>query len=243
MKKENITEGYSFNKSKHIHQFNGKSLTGVTTVLAIISKGDGLIQWSANMAVEWLKEFPTDFEGAKKAWVKKRNSAGTKGVDTHAVIEGLIKEAIEEGAGYLSVDSVYEQSHQLDYFVKWAIDNKVKFLASEMNVWSLKLYIGGIVDFVFEIDGEVYVGDLKTAKSIYPANYWQVSAYQYCLQEMGLFPKVKGFKIVRLGKDEEQKDGSIKKGTCEVGSNYSYADNIEGFESALVVYRKLNLIS
>ena len=107
-----------------------------------------------------------------------------------------------------------------------------KFLESEKHVWSEKLWIGGIVDFVCEINHEVYVGDIKTAKSIYETNYWQTSAYQYCLQEMGMYPKIKGFKVVRLGKD----------GTFEVGENYAYDDNIEGFKSALTVYRKLNLI-
>lgn len=218
---------YSFDEKKHLHTFDGKPLTGVTTVLSVISKGDGLIQWSANEAVKWLKENPTDYDGAKFAWKTCRDSAGDKGTDLHAEVERVIKDAIQNNGGYVKKDDKVKQ------FTDWAITNKIKFLESEKNVWSKELWIGGIVDFVFERDGEVYVGDLKTSKTIYATYFWQTSAYQYCLQEMGLYPKIKGFCIVRLGKD----------GSFEVGENYAYDDNIEGFKSALTIYRKLNLIS
>ena len=252
---------YSFDSKRHIHTLDGKPLTGVTTVLGIISKGDGLIQWSANMASEYIKEnlrikqlngddfftineslFYKIIEESKKAWVKKRNTAGTQGTDIHAIVEDIITDAIKNHNGYILETKT--NIKQIQYFVDWARNNKVKFLESEKNVWSKELWIGGIVDFVCEINGEVFVGDIKTAKSIYPINFWQCSAYHYCLTEMGLYDNIKGYKIIRLGKDELDVNGNIiKEGTFEVGENYSYDDNIEGFKSALTVYRKLNLIS
>jgi len=49
---------YRFNKEKHLHELlvdnKWKSLTGCTTILGILSK-PMLIQWSANMAVEYIK--------------------------------------------------------------------------------------------------------------------------------------------------------------------------------------------
>lgn len=228
---------YAFDEVKHIHTLGDKALTGVTTVLGIVSKGDGLIQWSANEAVKWLQEHPNDWENAKKAWTKARNKAGDSGKDTHAIIESLIKHGIESNDGYISgnfySDTVDLENKQVFNFVQWATTNKVKFLESEKNIWSETLWIGGIVDFVCEINGEIFVGDIKTSKEIYPTMYWQTSAYQLCLQELGLYDNIKGFKIVRLGKD----------GSFEVGTNYAYEDNIDGFKSALNVYRKLNLIS
>ena len=35
-------------KEKHAHTYDGKPMYGVTTVLGVVSKGDGLIQWSAH---------------------------------------------------------------------------------------------------------------------------------------------------------------------------------------------------
>ncbi len=46
---------YNFDDKKHIHTLDGIPLHGVTTVLSVISKPQ-LIQWSANMAVDFLKD-------------------------------------------------------------------------------------------------------------------------------------------------------------------------------------------
>lgn len=239
-------DNYQFDKKKHLHLLGGKPLTGTTTVLGIISKGDGLIQWSANEAVQFIKDnsdrtehedhdsynvMSWTLEQAKSAWKKSRDKAGKSGTDVHAIIEEIIKDVIKNNNGVIQSGS--NPNPQVQNFLDWAVSNKVKFLESELNVYSRDLWIGGIVDMVFEIDGEVYIGDIKTAKAIYPTNYWQMSAYQYCLTEMKLFDKIKGFKVIRCGKD----------GTFEIGENYAYDDNIDGFKSALNVYRKLNLIS
>ncbi len=225
----------------HTYTLNGKKLTGVTTILGVIAKGDGLTQWSANEAIEFVskiwkggvlytkKELPEIFAQAKIAWKTSRDTAGASGMDVHNVIETLVKWAIQANGGYIDIDS--HENKQIDNFLKWA--RGVKFLESEKSVYSKELWIAGTLDIVYEKDGEVYLGDIKTAKSIYPTNYWQMSAYQFMLQEMGLYPKIKGFTVIRLGKD----------GSFEVGENYAFADNIEGFKSALTIYRKLNLIS
>lgn len=245
---------YEFNEKNHVHTLDGKRLTGVTTVLGIVSKGDGLIQWSANCAAEYIQnkiltaEAGTILENlaqwiteSKKAWATSRDTAGEAGTDTHAIVEMIIKYALKkngivngewDGIVDILMDND-DKKKQIKQFLSWAKENNIKFLESEKNVYSKELWIGGIVDFVFEKDGEVYVGDIKTSKSIYPTNFWQTSAYQFCLQEMGMYPKVKGFTIVRLGRD----------GSFETKDNFAFDDNIEGFKAALTVYRKLNLIT
>jgi len=244
---------YEFNKEKHIHTLDGKALTGVTTVLGVVSKGDGLIQWSANEACKCIESKIADprdefygsdiikwLEEAKIAWKTSRDTAGEKGTDLHAVVEMMIGYAINESNGIINgkwdrvieiLVETPEKKQQLKHFLEWAKDKK--FLESEKHIYSKELWIGGIVDFVYEFNGEVYIGDIKTAKAIYPTNFWQTSAYQFCLQEMGMYPKIKGFTIVRLGKD----------GTFETQDNYAYEDNISGFMSALNIYRKLNAIT
>lgn len=245
---------FEFTENGHSYTLNGVKLTGVTTVLGVISKGDGLIQWAANMAVEYvinklassanqseaLLNLDTWLIEAKTAHRRVKEDAGDKGKDLHAIIEMIIGTAIMESKGVISkkwakaVEMLVEtptKREQLTNFLDWAKDKK--FLESEKRTFSKELWLAGTVDFVYESNGEVYVGDVKTAKTIYPTNFWQTSAYQFMLQERGLYPKIKGFTIVRLGKD----------GGFEVKDNFSYEDNIEGFKSALTIYRKLNLIT
>jgi len=238
---------YRFDDKKHLHTLGGKPLTGVTTVLGVVSKGDGLIQWSANEAIKYVFEHSeeryneedevcrlitfSELAAAKTAWKITRDTAGTQGTDVHALIEEIIKDSIKNSDGFIRTGK--NPNQQVQNFIDWSIHNRIKFLESEKNIWSEELWIGGIVDFVCQIGDDVFVGDIKTSKQIYPTNYWQTSAYQFCLQEMGLYPKIKGFKVIRLGKD----------GSFEVGENYAYDDNISGFKSALNVYRKLNLIT
>lgn len=221
---------YEFNEKLHRHKLNGKALTGVTTVLGVISKGDGLIQWSANQAVEWLKENPGDYDGAKTAWKGTRDKAAEQGTDVHAIIEELVNNAIN-AHGKLLIDT--HENKQVDNFIKWAITNDVEFLESEKNIYSKELWIGGICDLVFRKGGKIYIGDIKTSKSVYPTYFWQTAAYQFMLQEMGFYPDVYGFCVIRIGKD----------GTFETQENYAYEDNIDGFKSALNIYRKLKLIT
>ncbi len=231
----------------HNYTLNGKKLTGVTTILGVIDK-PALIPWAARMATDYIKENLSYkrikllrkgyvvvrskvIDEATTAWQRTRDTAGEAGKDVHAILEDIITEAIQKTGGYIETDS--HENKQVDNFLKWARANTIKFLESEKSVYSKSLWFGGTLDFLYEKDSEVYVGDIKTSSAIYPINYWQCSAYQFCLQEMGLYPKIKGFTIVRCGKD----------GKFEIGENYAYEDNISGFQSALNIYRKINLIS
>lgn len=237
---------YEFNEKLHRHKLNGKSLTGVTTVLGVVSKGDGLIQWAANEAVEYVKSHSdsekkgvddfwtysikeSELNNAKTAWKGTRDKAAEQGTDVHAIIEDLVNHAIHS-RGKLTVDS--HENKQVDNFIKWAITNDVEFLESEIKLYSKELWCGGICDLVFKKGGKLYIGDIKTSKSVYPTYFWQMAAYQFMLKEMGRYDGVFGACVIRVGKD----------GTFETAENYAYDDNIEGFKAALTVYRKLQAI-
>ena len=139
---------YEFSESGHVHLLDGKKLTGVTTILGVISK-PALLQWSANMAVESIKSEIYDlglmplrtkldaiFETAKKAYIVKRDKAGELGTDVHAQVEILIKEAIASTGGVIGGKEV--ENEQVQNFIDWAVKNKIKFLASEVHIYSEK---------------------------------------------------------------------------------------------------------
>src|SRR3990167_11462488 len=107
---------YRFSEEKHLHELmkdgEYKPLTGVTTVLGVIAK-PMLIQWSANMAVEYVLQNKTKFinensqlvtelldEVCKEARVahrKKKESAGEWGTNIHTLAEEYINICTERG--------------------------------------------------------------------------------------------------------------------------------------------------
>ena len=243
-------------KPKHDYYLNGKRMSGITTVLQTIAK-PMLIPWAAKMAVEYIdkhiwdiivdnphgeeatKKIEKVLEEAKNAHRNTKEKAGELGTDIHSIIEKIIKDAIEKHEGYLEghfdiktgkITNGIEPVKQINYFFEWAIKHKVKFLATEKQIYSESLFCAGTCDFICEIDGEKFVGDLKTSGAIYAEYLYQVGAYRMMLEEMGE-KDFSGAIIVRLGKDgkfDEDKDVAI---------SYHYEDEKKAFLSALNLYR------
>lgn len=227
---------YSFNREKHVHTLGGKPLHGVTTVLGVIAK-PALIQWAANMAVDYIRDNPLliqadqmdgviatseqILEDARYAHRRKKEKAGDWGTAVHEAIEYWIKDGSEpqlEGT----------QKTAFDKFKQWVKDNKVEFLESEKHVWSEKLWIGGIVDVVFTMDGKKYIGDIKTSKKIYNEAFFQMAAYDLCLQDMGQHGDVEGYVVINL-----KKDGTI---------DFMRADNMDVNRQAFLAALELHKI-
>lgn len=205
---------YEFDKQNHIHLLDGKPLHGVTTVLGdIISKGDGIIHWAWKLGKEG------------KDWKDNRDDAGTKGTDVHALVEDYVNDCMENNKGKATL-RVTDDVNPIGRFVEWAIASDVTFLASEKNVYSKDLWVGGICDLILEINGKRFIGDVKTSKRIYWSQFLQMGAYQLCLEEMGEKP-FDGSVIIRIGKD----------GTFETQSSYDMTRDKEGFTHALALYK------
>ncbi len=223
---------YRFDKENHIHLLDEKPLHGVTTVLRVISK-PALIQWSANMACDYVKtnlKSIGDLEGvlkeARTAHRKKKETAGEWGEVVHNVIEQWIKEGTEPQ------DLDEKQQEVFDKFKKWSTDNNVKFIESEKNVWSEKMLTGGILDLVFEMDGKRYIGDIKTSSGIYDEAFFQMAAYHLMLLDMGEGDDIHGYIVINLKKD----------GTMDMKRADNLKINQEAFLHALGLHKILNKI-
>ena len=179
-KTKEIEKGFTFKEDGHKYFFDGKPLTGITTILNVIAK-PFLIQWAANMATETIKrkwemgklytqeEFDATLEEARLAHRKKKETAGELGTDIHSQIEEIIKEAIKIDGKIppiLKTLSKLPGNEQINHFVNWAVENKVKFLDSEVRIYSKELFLGGTCDFVCEIEKEIWIGDIKTGNGI-----------------------------------------------------------------------------
>lgn len=237
-----VKGAYTFDEKNHVHTLDGKPLTGVTTILGVIAK-PMLIQWAANQAVEYIKEKALKtgagmyeasgplLEEARTAHRKKKESAGEFGTNVHSAIEKWINAQMLGVQVEIKLDGMEKKA--FDHFVKWATDNKVKFLESEKHVYSREWWSGGIADMVCEIDGKRFIGDIKTGRSIYRESFFQGSAYAKMAIEMGLYEKFDGIVIINLKKD----------GGFEYEYNFDVEGNKKAFEAALYLYRQLNAIS
>jgi len=230
---EEKKDKYEFSEEEHIHTLNGKPLMGVTTVLGVISK-PMLIQWSANMAVDYVKEnwlidkayTQTEIleilDVAKTAHRKKKEKAGDWGTGVHKAIEEWIKEKKMPELDFEGLKGFMR-------FMFWAEKEQVKFIESEKHIYSKELWIGGIVDLVIEIKGKKYIADIKTSSGIYNEAFFQMGAYHLCLEEMGV-KDIEGYLVINLKKD----------GTMDMKMATDLDLNKQAFKNALGLYKIIN---
>jgi hypothetical protein len=236
--------GFLFDPVEHVYTLNGKRMYGITNVLKVINK-PSLIQWGANTAVDVVEKALADmpnFDARLIAWPvvlaearvahrKKKEEAGALGTDVHAEIEAYINYCMELGgqAQPLKEGLETEVSAQTKLFVGWAIEKNAKFLASEIRLYSETMWVAGTADFVAEIGGKLFIGDIKTSSAIYPENYIQASAYAHMAVEMGLFKQFDGVIIVNVP----------KRGGLNVKENYALEGNFEAFRACLTLFKFL----
>jgi len=225
---------FRFDPVKHRYYLGEKQLTGVTTILGVLAK-PALIQWASNEAIKYIKEnahirdedkayVATEklLEEARTAHVRKRDTSANIGTRAHSWISDYI--------GGKNPERNEEIAIITDNFLKWVEEAKPKFLASEKVIYSKYHWFAGTLDFIAEIDGKVYLGDVKTGNGIYQEMFWQTSGYQLALEEVEPELKIDGHIIVN----------PTKEGKLNVESNFFYPENVKGFLAALQIYRIIN---
>lgn len=178
----------SFDARKHAYTFEGRVFSGVTTVLNATSDKSQLINWSANMAVDYLigvgipmdeGEFITvtkkELEEARKAHTRKKEAAGTKGTDAHALVEEYVLHCINSNSG----EPLRAGPGQIQPFVDWAVGEVKQFIAAEQKLYDEENAVAGTADFFYiSKSDELVAGDLKTFPKMWsPDAYCQTGVY------------------------------------------------------------------
>ena len=234
-------QGFYFDgkNGRHDYFYDGKRMTGCTTILNVIAK-PFLIQWAANMAVDYViekcKNAPDEMTmrlhiaewliEARTAHRRKKEKAGDWGTEMHLWVENCINSIIE-GKEPLELPKDEKQIECAKNFSKWITDNKVKFIASERIIYSKNLFLGGIVDIICEIGGETWLADIKTSSGIYKEAWIQMAGYAIMLKEMGFDRPIKGFIVLNLRKN----------GVFEEKRSINNEDFEEMFKACLTIYR------
>jgi hypothetical protein len=200
-----------FDDRLHAYRWREKDLlvSGVTKIIGILDK-PALVQWSANMACEFIRDnfqglidgaVPLDdlLKQAKTAHRRTSKDATDIGKTVHQFAEDVLK----DGRAALPSDPLARKGAQA--FLDWFHSNKLETSDSERMVFSKTWYYAGTVDWFGRLNGIPTVLDFKTSSSVYPEMLLQIAAYCIALNEE-LNEEIRQGAIVRLDK---------KTGKCE----------------------------
>lgn len=166
----------------------GKRLPGVTTVLGILNK-PFLVPWANKLGLEGIDS------------TKYVDQSAKIGTLAHYLVQCDMTGEIPNFAEYGSMEIDKAENALLSYY-EWKKAKKIVAIENELPLVSEFYKYGGTIDCYCEMDGEFWLLDFKTGKSIYPEMLIQLAAYRQLLVENG-FPVSKA-KILRIGRDETE---------------------------------------
>ena len=197
-----------FNTKTHQYFIDNEFYPSVTQILSLLDKSAPLMHWAVNTTLHYLSEHITDikedkillnddaskiFYEAKKQHRLIKEKAADIGTRTHLLIERFLK-----GEDY--DDLIDEETFKpFNAFKNWLKNRKFELIDGERIVWNKKHRVAGTVDIVGNINGKLYLLDLKTSKAIYPEMLLQISAYRKMYEEV-TNTKIQKLAILRLDK-------------------------------------------
>lgn len=154
---------------------------GVTTIMGQ-TLFKNLMQWAVDSCVNFLREkLPViteeDLQAGAKAHAVHRDKGASTGSEAHAMVEQFLKGVpVQEGSE--------EATNAYNAFVEWFEEKQPTILGVEEVIYSEKYNFAGTYDCMLEIEGVVYLCDLKTTnpsrdapKGVYAENFIQLGAY------------------------------------------------------------------
>jgi len=180
---------------------NGITLPRCTDIISdSTNKSGGLVQWSANCVVEWIRNnsfivlnqekfvvSEDDLNKARFAYKTVSQTALDVGSEVHHAIEMHLQHK-----DYTLTSKQAENGFQA--FLEWAKDVELKPISLEQTVFGDRW--AGTCDFYGYYKGELYVIDWKTSKAFYLETMGaQIAAYRSC------FPEAVGCGVLRLDKE------------------------------------------
>jgi hypothetical protein len=158
---------------------------GVTTVLGLLAK-PALIKWANNLGLQGIDSS------------KYVDAAAQIGTCAHLLVQShLAKETPD--LSQFSPDTISQAENSLISFFEWEKAHKIKPVLLEKSLVSERYRYGGSLDIYAEIDGQMWLCDIKTGKGIYDEMACQLAAYRQLLMEHDY--QVHGCRIIRIGRD------------------------------------------
>lgn len=215
LKYQEEKQGYKYidEQKQHLHTFDGKPLFGTSTVVGVLAKP--LTWWASGLAVAkfgWLnskeavkdirlqkakerkseisemsdEEYLSLLDEAYKAHSVKLDTSAQAGTDMHAMLEGYIKKCISQNKREPMLPRETDE-RPVQIFAQWAVNNVKRFIWSEANCYSERLWVGGISDVGAEmVDNTYAIIDFKSSKEAYESQFIQCAGYAIQIEENGI---------------------------------------------------------
>lgn len=188
--------------------------TGVTTYCGIKDKSKPLQMWQQQITADYLLGKielgeKVDIDMALEAVVQcdiRRDEAADIGKEIHGWCEQYIKHKMKL-PGFESIPDIPnfpEAVTGVNSFFAWEKEHKVKYLASERVVYSMKHKYMGTMDLEAMIDGEHCAGDFKSSNGLYNGVRMQVAGYAEAVNEEAGKQLIKKRWAIRLSKYSEE---------------------------------------
>jgi len=194
---------------------NGDIVPGVTTVLNVLDKGEGMRYWAWDLGRQGL-----DYR-------EVRDSAGRVGTITHRLIAAHLK---GEAPDYQPLACLPDEADRAEKcfqkYLTWEKENPLAPVIIETPFVSEVFKYGGTPDLLAEMDGEFILLDFKTGGGVYDSYFCQLAAYRQLLAEQG-WP-VAGARVVRISPDDSE---------VEVAIALDLDRDFEKFKHALAIWQ------
>ena len=160
-----------------------------------------VIQWGCPMPIHLLNWIIKTSQGDPDKYWNVRNRDAQIGIDAHNLVELFAKRQMgiltkEEYAEFKTI-SIQDEPLQkaLTCFMDFYVKHKPKFLEVETPLFHKSIPYAGRIDAIAEIDGEVWLLDYKTSRSVDKDKKIQMQLSAYAK----LYEKVGEHKIDRMG--------------------------------------------
>ena len=216
-------------KDSRFYRRNGKYYPSITSILSIYPKGPHYI--------DWIKK-----HGFNSDYIAQR--AADDGSIVHELVERYLN---GEEIKFLNEreQPIYDPEIWKMFlnFVDFWETYKPTLIEAEVHLFSDKLKIAGTCDIVCEIDGEIWILDLKTSNQITQTYEIQTSLYKECYEECFHKKVAKtGVLWVKAGSRGPDKTGKKIKGRGWelVEPTRKHEKNIEIYKALRIIFDVLN---
>jgi hypothetical protein len=146
-------------------------LKSVTNLVSRVDGGhsDGLVQWAWQLGVEG------------KPWKDERDKKGAIGTSVHAALE-----ALAQGSPPDLEDFEPDARGYVTAICSWWLDEQPEPIDQEFVVAHPTLNYAGRVDQLLEINGEKWLVDLKTSKTLSAKFHTQMGLYALAMDACGM---------------------------------------------------------
>jgi hypothetical protein len=204
------------------------------------------MSWAVSCCVEYLREklplvTEQDLKEGAKAYTRKRDSGASTGTEAHAMVEDYLK-GREQSDEVRSVEAM----NAYTAFKSWFEDAEPDVINVEEVIYSEKYQYAGTYDCMLEVDGKVYLCDLKTTNAsrkapngVYAENFIQLGAYALAHEEQRQYEEANGgsslVKIEGLMVISAKKNGKLDIAT-EADMGLTVDQCVETAEKVMGIY-------